>query len=408
MPRPVPQPASLTPSCARVLALGLLLAAPAAVGAQAPPGGPTPEPHVVAGTVRTADGRPLAGATIRVAGSTGAGRGTTVKTTTDARGRYRVAVPPGHYDVDGFADIAYDGETYRELWLERVGAGCGRVLSDRGIVRHFVLRLSGLKRCINNPDPNEPGSYHGAYLTALSSALPAASVVTFTFQPLGPLADGTAGRPLTFTRTGAALARGGGTIGETSFLHDIPLGRYRVTAAVRGADGRRAPLRLAVTDGGDQEGEAIEVAFPAYRMYPYGIRSLTLGLRLATGAEVARGPASPAAPEPARGAGPADEGAPGLPAGAYACSYRSPYAGDLPTGKSIAIVDGRRYRAYGDSGTYAVDAGAGRVRWLSGPLAASGVRVSVGERNGRPAITVVGGGAADDTDQTNYCVLSPG
>lgn len=358
----------------------------------------TPAPNVVAGTVRTAAGRPIAGATIRISGSTGAGRGTTIRTTTDARGQYRVAVPLGHYDVDGFADVRYDGQTYRELWLDRTDAGCGRVMSDRGIVRHFVLRLSGAKRCINGPDPDAPGSYNGAYLTAMTGALPAASQVVFTLQPLGPLADGSTGRTLVFTRTGAALARGGGPIGETAFLHDIPLGRYRVSAAVRDPGGRSQPLLLELAEGG-AAGESVDVAFPAGQLFPYGIRSV--GLRLRTSAtQVVNRPAAPPAPEQSAGRA-------GLPVGRYACAYRSPYAGDIPVEGAVTIVDAGRYQAYGAAGTYAADA-AGGVRWLSGPLAAAGVRARIGERGGRPAITVTGGPAARDPDQTHFCVLGPG
>ncbi len=383
----------------RPLLLAALVAALVA-GATAAPA-QTPVPNVVAGTVRTAAGRPVAGATIRISGSTGAGRGTTIRTTTDARGQYRVAVPLGHYDVDGFADVRYDGQTYRELWLDRTDAGCGRVTSDRGIVRHFVLRLSGAKRCINGPDPDAPGSYHGAYLTAMTGALPAAAQVVFTLQPLGPLADGSAGRTLAFTRTGAALARGGGPIGETAFLHDIPLGRYRVTAAVREPGGRSRPLLLELAEGG-AAGESVDVAFPAGELFPYGIRSVGLRLRTSVTPVVNRPPAPPA-PAPDPGAGRA-----ALPVGRYACAYRSPYAGDIPVEGAVTIVDAGRYQAYGAAGTYAADAASGGVRWLSGPLAAAGVRARVGERGGRPAITVIGGPAARDPDQTHVCVLAAG
>src|SRR5688500_16165238 len=66
--------------------------------------------HVVSGTVRTADGRPLAGATIRISGATGAARGTTKTPGSDQSGNYRLAVPPGHYDVGALYDLAFDGQ----------------------------------------------------------------------------------------------------------------------------------------------------------------------------------------------------------------------------------------------------------------------------------------------------------
>ena len=351
-------------------------------------------PDVVEGTVRTVDGRPVAGATIRVSGATGAGRGTTKTTTTDANGRYRIAVPRGHYDVDGFADLEFEGQTYRELWLDRTNAECGRVMSDRGIVRHFVLRVSGPKRCTTN----DGNTWHGGDITLAPRDIPQDAVVTFTLTPLGPLADGTQGEVLTYTRTGAALQRGrASTPEEMAYIPDVPLGRWQASAAVRLPDGTTLAGALTTPDGG--AGEQVEIVFPANRMYPYGVGGLMLGVGLSE--TVASGPDAEPAPAPAEPA----PAAGGLPPGRYACSYRSPYAGDIPTSKGITILAGGRYQGYGGSGTYAFDAGTQEVRWLGGPLAGSGVQATFGEVRGRPTITVVGGGAAEDPEGTNYCVL---
>lgn len=382
------------------------------LGASAPGAGTMgtpPTPNVVEGTVTLADGRPLAGATIRVAGATGAARGTTRTATTDGNGRYRVSVPLGHYNVDGFADITYDGQTYKELWLDRTSGGCERVMSDKGIVRNFVLRLSGPKRCINGPNPNDPNSYNGAYITAMSSAFPSDAVITFTLRPVGPLADGSRGQVLTMRRTGAALQKGGGPIDETSFLYDIPLGRYRVSAEARYADGSRRGIRLELLDGTGASGSDIEVAFAAANLGG-GIRAVGIGL---TPGGASRGtdptptrPAEPAAKEPVR----ASTTRPGaeLPLGRYACSYRSEYAGDIPTSASVTIESGGRYVGYGAAGTYELDAASRTVRWMTGPLATAGVRATYAQRNGQSVITVVGGPAAADPGQTNTCVLSGG
>ncbi len=366
-----------------------------------------PEPNVVKGTVRTSDGRPIVGATIRISGATGAARGTTRKATTDRSGNYRITVPLGHYDVDGFADITHDGQTYTELWLHRVNGGCERVMSNKGIVRDFVLRLSGPKRCYNNADPNNPDSYYGAYIIAMTSAFPADAVIAFTLTPVGRLADGTTGRTVTFTRTGAALLRGGGKIDETSFLHDIPLGRYRVSAEARYADGTRRPLSLDSRDDDAPEGTAIEIAFPAATMGG-GFRSVNLGISAA-----GVGPTKPAREPSTPTTKPTTPGAtvpsgPELPTGRYACSYRSQYAGDIPTSNAVTIQPGGRYDAYGGSGTYSLDARTAAVRWISGPLAAPDVRATFARRNGLPAITVVGGAASEDPDRTHFCVLSGG
>ena len=390
------------------LALGLACAVPVDAAVRAPGLSATnlaspQEPNVVKGTVRTTGGRPIAGATIRIAGATGAARGTSITATTDRNGNYRVRVPRGHYNVDAFADIEYDGQTYRELWLHRVNGGCERVMSDKGIVRDFVLRLSGPKRCFN-ADPNNPGSYYGAYVTAMTSAFPGDAVITFTFTPLGPLADGSTGRPITFTRAGAALVRGGGTIGETAFLHDIPLGRYRAKAEVRYANGTRRALTLDSRGDDAPEGTEIEVDFPAAVMGG-GFRSANLGVSVEGRAPVPD-PVGPATRE--KPAAPSDAGsaASALPSGRYACSYRSQYAGDIPTEDAVTVTPDGHYEAYGGAGTYTVDAPTGAVRWTSGPLAGSGTRATLAERNGRPTITVVGAVASDAPDRTHTCTLS--
>jgi hypothetical protein len=378
--------------------------------AQAVPRHVAPTPNVVEGTVKTIDGRPVPGATIRIAGATGAARGTAIRATTDANGRYRAKVPLGHYNVDGFADIEYEGQNYKELWLDRGDAPCERVMSDKGIVRNFVLRLSGPKRCTNGLSPNNPDAYNGAYITAMTSAFPDDAVITFNLTPLGPLADGSKGRTISITRTGAALKKGGGPINETSFLHDIPLGRYRVAAEVRYANGKREGTTLELRDGGTSSGRTLDITFHA-NVFGGGIRPVGLGVmpggavrtevsRLEPGSDAAQ-PVNRAVRENAKPAPPAR---PALPLGRYACSYRSQYAGDIPTGNSIAVIPGGRYQAYGGGGTYEVDSSTGTVDW-TGPLGETDVRATFGRRNGQPAITVVGGPAAKDPDRTNFCVL---
>jgi hypothetical protein len=351
--------------------------------------------HVVSGTVRTADGRPLSGATIRISGATGAARGTTKTTQSDHSGNYRLAVPPGHYDVDAFYDLTFDGQTYRELWLDRTNQGCERQLSEKGIVRHFVLRLSGLMRCRANYDPANINSYAGATMLVAPGGLPAAAAVRFTFTPVGPLADGSRGRVLTFDRTGVMLATERGRLGETAWLHDIPLGRYRVSAEAALPGGRRQTLALRDNAGG-QAASAIEIGFPAYQMAPYGIRSASLTIVGAAGGMTP----PPPTPDDPRPPNPVPTGG-GLPTGRYECSYRSPYAGDIPTSRTVVILDGGRYQAWGGSGNYSRSAGS--LQWTSGPFAQRGVSVTF-TNDGGGVLVVKGGAAASDPGGTNRCV----
>ncbi|HKY99336.1 MAG TPA: carboxypeptidase-like regulatory domain-containing protein [Gemmatimonadaceae bacterium] len=384
-----------------------------------------PVPNVVQGTVSTIDGRPVAGATIRIAGATGAARGTSITAKTDANGRYRVNVPLGHYNVDGFAELQYNGQTYKELWLDRGDAPCERVMSDKGIVRNFVLRLSGTKRCTNGTDLRNPDAYYGAYITAMSSAFPDDAVITFTLTPTGPLADGTKGRTVVIKRSGAALKKGGGPIGETAFLHDIPLGRYKIAATVRYADGSQRATMVELRDGSSTTARALDIDFKA-NVFGGGIRSVGIGVLPSDGAVATNEDAPPVVEEPAEPAIPAEPAVekeaettsdapqpeqvpapvkgPDLPVGRYACSYRSQYAGDIPTGKFIVIRGGGQYEAYGVSGTYTVEGHVASVKW-TGPLGDGDVRAAFGERNGLPTITVIGGGASEEPDRTNVCVL---
>ena len=358
------------------------------------------EPNVVSGTVRTATGRPIAGATIRISGATGAGTGTTVRTQSDRNGNYRVAVRPGHYNVDAFADLTFDGQTYRELRLTSTPASCERVLSQNGIVRHFVLRLSGPLRCAFNFDANEPASYAGGMVFITSGNIPAAARVRFTFTPIGTLADGSRGQTLSFERSGAMLAVGGGKLGQTAWLHDIPLGRYNVTAVATLPGGNTQSLLLR-TDGAASQ--SVDISFPANKMLPYGFRSAALTIDGATSRR----------PQPAPQAGgnpPVTENTPtqnagGLPVGRYDCSYQSEYAGEIPNGRTIVILEGGRYQAWGSSGNYS-GGGTGAIRWSSGPFAARGVTVSFAEVGDRAVLTVRGGAVSEDPGGTNRCVLS--
>jgi hypothetical protein len=97
----------------------------------------------------------------------------------------------------------------------------------------------------------------------------------------------------------------------------------------------------------------------------------------------------------------------GLPVGRYECSYRSPYAGEIPNGRSILILDEGRYQAWGSSGGY-IAGRPGGIQWNSGPFAARGVSATFAVEGNRAVLTVKGGAAADDPGGTNRCVRSGG
>jgi hypothetical protein len=247
--------------------------APSAAGA---------EPNVIKGVVRDEQGDPVPNARIRISGYTGNPNGLSaadfIRTVqTNGQGAYRISVPAGLYGISGEADLAFDGKTYKALYLHPADANCKQQMSQGGIVKDFVLRLSGFMQCLTNPDPNNAGNYSGASIALVHESpksLPGDAKLTLTLTPNGPLADGRAGKPLTFTRTVAALGTSFGPLETTNVLHDIPLGRYRLTGTATLADGSRHAVRFGPweTIGATVSPVAdYAVTFPAKAMLPYGI-----------------------------------------------------------------------------------------------------------------------------------------
>jgi hypothetical protein len=299
--------------------------------APAPAASASGTPNVIAGVVRNEQGAPIAGAKIRVTGYTGKPNGLyaadTIKdAVTDSRGEYRLQVPSGLYGITGSADLAFDGKTYKELYLHPVDGSCEKQMSDRGITKDFVLKLSGFQQCWTNPDRNNAGFYSGAAtLLFAQGTLADDARLTFTLTPVGKLADGSTGKPVTFTRTWANLHNGFGPLDTTSTLHDIPLGKYRLsgTAAVNGG---RLDLRFAPNVGGSAASAvtALDISFPAKQMLPYGIGQAEIAVYAGGGDAPAPSPAPTAAPAPAPEPSP-EPTSPPEPKKCY-----SPHVGEIP------------------------------------------------------------------------------
>jgi hypothetical protein len=257
----------LAASCCRPVAAAARHGAPAAHAA-API---KAEPGVAKGRVTDARGRPVVGATVTLWSYSNAGRHFFGKAKTDGQGRWRAPVNgPYVYTLTAAAEVEYDEKVFR--------LPCNPVTEQRpqrgahGIVQDFVLTLTGL----NNELDADRTSYHqyaGAAIWANyphAYALPAGAKVVFTLTPEGPLADGTAGKTLTLTRSGSALREGpdrGRPLTATCVLHDIPLGVYKMSAkaVVPGAPAEY-PFTLRVFEGvGKGYGETggtVTVHFP--------------------------------------------------------------------------------------------------------------------------------------------------
>jgi hypothetical protein len=258
------------------------LATPGAPGpggqATSGPASGTSEPGVIQGRVTTLDGRPIEGAEVRIIGYLDAvGRQHDDLLVSDADGRYRAEVEDGLYELSAEALIAFDGQAFR-LALHPADGACDEEESAAGIVEDWVLRLSGERACLPNPDSSDPDAYYGAvvYLSPdLASSAPADGVIEVTFTP-ELLADGSTGAPVIHTRTVAALTTTFGPANETGTLYDIPLGRYTVSAILRDATGA-TPL---LVQSQDATSAALEtpLGFRAAEFFPYGIQDQTLWL----------------------------------------------------------------------------------------------------------------------------------
>ena len=228
------------------------------------------QPNVITGRVTTEQGQPVANAQMRIVGYIGgAVLGQEFETvTTDGSGVYRLEVPTGEYEVLGHGPLEFDGQTYLFV-LEPADGSCEKQLSNDGISKDFVLRLTGFVACSPQSDPNDYPSYHGAAIQLFDrtgGSHSSAGEVDYVLEPIGPLADGTTGETLTLTRTFAALQTSAGPIESTWILHDIPLGRYRVTATATEPDGSQTQL-LVSTDTSIDPATEVEVTFAARAVF---------------------------------------------------------------------------------------------------------------------------------------------
>ena len=162
-------------------------------------------------------GKPVEGARIWVKPSLTTGL---VQARTGADGRYK---------AEGLINVPYNTfawirMSYRDKNL------CMRVapsavnqydsfVPEGNVTRDFKLRVSGL---IDDRD----NIYYGGEIRVFYQELSPRATVEFKFEPLGPLADGSAGKTLVRSP-------------KDMMIEDVPVGAYRVTATVIEPTGRR-------------------------------------------------------------------------------------------------------------------------------------------------------------------------
>lgn len=231
-------------------------------------------------------GGPLADAEIVATGMTAAGMPASFSTRSDEDGQYSIALPDGQFGVTASYEVDFLSHRYRFTLNPHHGFGPDRTpvfSSGGGIATWFDWRLSGQYRY--GTRPGDPLGMHGGEVQVLiydvsAGSLPAGEAfpgdfsVSLTLTPVGPLADGSPGRPVSLGRV-IRNAR------EANFKTvDVPLGQYRVTAILTKPGQVGQPMKIAYVDdspagsGGGQT-PAVERTFVFPPGHPLADRELS-------------------------------------------------------------------------------------------------------------------------------------
>ncbi len=198
-----------------------------------PPATPTTnaQPRTVTGTAVDTQGRPIAGARVWILPALTTG---VAEVRTNAEGRYvaggLIDVP---YRARAWAFVQYGGrQICMRLGMESA-VEYDTFLPTAGAVRNFRMQLTGPIEDLRDLNEHFGGMIRVMYSRAFAEG---GNRLEFTFTPTGPLVDGTRIEP--FTRVLDPE--------RDSDIHGIPVGPYRVTAAVASPNGNRRPLPLAL------------------------------------------------------------------------------------------------------------------------------------------------------------------
>lgn len=222
-PRPLPFP----------LATLAALAFSACGGHPADP--PEAETGYATGRVFDTRGEPIAGAKILLDNTVF--YASHINGSTGQDGSYRLKVQPGTWKAYASISRQYNGRTYAlELHPDTTDS-----FDHTGAVRNFTWKLEG-----RTPD-NDWGYYGGLVKVFTDYGFHAdLADIELTLTPTGPLIDGSRGSPL-------VLRQGDRYWTQPGYLEDIPIGRYAVSAVLKGEDGeRRLRIREDGTEGGFQ------------------------------------------------------------------------------------------------------------------------------------------------------------
>jgi hypothetical protein len=217
----------------------------------ASPASGKPTKGVVSGTVAYANGKALQGATLEIAGKEYAA---SVTATSKADGSYtmRIGNQQSNYSLSGWIEKQFNGVNFR-FPLQPQGEGT-EFFGEEGFVKNFIWRTSG-RAWWKVTDPEDPQSFVGITFdvqgydpkndpggTEPLAAQPG-SKIKVTFEPNGPLIDGSTGKTVTeeLEIGNAGIARYSGKVG---LIKDVPVGNYKITARLVGSDGSTKDLQV--------------------------------------------------------------------------------------------------------------------------------------------------------------------
>jgi hypothetical protein len=193
-------------------------------------------PNLLVGKVVDSQGKPLAGAKVLADNTMFYNANLFAKTKED--GAYSLEVTRGSWQASATVRREYHGKEYTLLLHP---SDPDPFAGTDGAVRNFELRLTG-KRA----GEGDRGFYGGtviAYADVSDFELSAAMAnVEVTLTPVGPLVDGSVGKPVT-----AKLAR----TADGDAVRDVPVGRYAVTARYARPNRKSTPMRVRLRNDGE-------------------------------------------------------------------------------------------------------------------------------------------------------------
>lgn len=217
----------------RTFALIGLLTLSAALAASGKPG-------TVQGQVLDTRGKPLEGVTVWIKPVVTTG---VAEVLTDEHGRYEVeGLPPVGYRAYAWLGVRYQGQKFCYRLALPKTAEYNPFVPSAGITRNFQWKLSG--RIPDWDDDESELGYFGGSVSPMQGGFQDRwatndDQIELQLTPVGPLIDGSTGKPLKRTVPGRKVAV------------DIPIGTYKVKATFIGKNGQREAL----TVSGDQDGQ---------------------------------------------------------------------------------------------------------------------------------------------------------